>query len=338
MKITPDTSVVDQSGSGVGGASSGSGGKEMINDTESPSADGGTEEFTSVGMMKEPPQKKNTSELVDKCRMARVPPLIPFISPEKAAQSPKKRKVLHLSKGSYSSPNNNIVIDSSVLESTENTSTDAVNSLHLSSPEFKCDECPSVFSTSQELHRHNLEEHFSGEIEHKDGEKVMDCNKFGCQKKKNAGGRLSDFTQEQVSVLRSNYSVNKYPSRADTMKIAEAVGQPIKKVAKWFENSRYRGMVKLPSRRKCPYCDEIISKFDSRHKSNCSGHKDLRKEEHEVKKDDVVNGMRQEKVNEGQGDMSNLDNHPGEDIASQSELDDSYGDLRALLDSDPDSD
>ena len=60
--------------------------------------------------------------------------------------------------------------------------------------------------------------------------------------------------------------------------------------------------------------------------------------EHEVKNEDVVVKMRQEKVSKGQGDMSNLDNKPGEDVASQSELDDSYSDLRALLDSDPDSD
>ena len=97
----------------------------------------------------------------------------------------------------------------------------------------------------------------------------------------------------------------------------------------------------MPSRRKCPDCDEIISKFNSRHKFTCAGHKDLREEEHEVKNEDVVVKMRQEqeKVSKGQGDMSNLDNKPGEDVASQSELDDSdsYSDLRALLDSDPDS-
>ena len=252
MKIAPDTSFVDQSGSG---ASSDSGEKEMTNDTESPSADGGTEEFTN----------------------------------------------------------------------------------DLSSPEFKCDDCPAAFSTSQELRKHNLEEHFSGEIEHPNGEKVTNCNKFGCEKK-NAVGRPSSFTQEQLLVLRSNFSVNKYPSRADMMQIAEAVGQPIKKVARWYTNSRHRGMGKLPSRRKCPDCDEIISKFDSWHQFNCTGHKDLRKEEHEVENNDVAMEMRQEKVNKGQGDMSNLDNQPGEDSASQSELDDSYSDLRALLDSDPDSD
>ena len=62
---------------------------------------------------------ENISELVDESRDARVPPLILLdISPEKVEQSPKKRKVLHLSEGSTSSPNNNNVIDSSVLEST----------------------------------------------------------------------------------------------------------------------------------------------------------------------------------------------------------------------------
>ena len=170
---------------------------------------------------------------------------------------------------------------------------------------------------------------------------MVDYNKFGC-KKKNAVGRPSCFTQEQYSVLRSNYSVNKYPSREDKMKIAEAVGHPYRKVAKWFDNSRVqdkKGKGKLPSHCKCPNCDEIISKFKfGRHKIICAGRKDLREVEHEVKNEDVVVKMRQEQVSKGQGDVSNLDNRPGEDVASQSELDDSYSDLRALLDSDPDSD
>ena len=316
MKIVSETSCVDQSGSGV---SSGPSREEKMTNSESPSAEGGTEELelTCVNQTIEP-KKENISELDDKSPVARVPPLFLFISPEKAEQFPKKRKVLHFSEGSSSPLNNNNVIDSSVLESTENSPSDVVNTFNLSSPEFKCHDCPFAFSTSQELLLHNLEEHFSGEIEHLNGEKVTDCNNFGCEKKKDAGGRPSSFTQEQLSVLRSNYSVNKYPSRADMMKIAEAVGQPIKKVARWYTNSRHRGMGKMPSRRKCPDCDEIISKFDSWHQFNCTGHKDLR--------------------NKGQGDMSNLDNQPGEDSASQSELDDSYSDLRALLDSDPDSD
>ena len=259
MKIAPDTSFVDQSGSG---ASSDSGEKEMTNDTESPSVDGGTEEFTN----------------------------------------------------------------------------------DLSSPEFKCDDCPSAFSTGQELRKHILEEHFSEEIEHQNGEKVTNCNKFGC-KKKNAVGRPSSFTQEQLSLLRSNFSVNKYPSREDMMQITKAVGQLYEKVAKWFDNSRVKdkrqqGKGKLPRRLKCPNCDEIISKFNGYHRFTRAGHKDSRKEEHEaeVKNDNVVVEKRQEKVSKGQGDLSKLDNQPGADVASQSEIDDSYSDLRALLDSDPDSD
>ena len=94
--------------------------------------------------MKEP-KKENILELVDKSKVARVPPLIL----------------------------NNAVIDSSVLDSTENTYPDLVKSLHLSSPEYKCDDCPSAFSTNQELLLHNLEDHFSGEIEIKAGEKLI---------------------------------------------------------------------------------------------------------------------------------------------------------------------
>ena len=129
------------------------------------------------------------------------------------------------------------------------------------------------------------------------------------------------------------------------MQIAKAVGQPYEKVAKWFDNSRVKdkrqqGKGKLPRHLKCPNCDEIISKFNGYHRFTCAGHKDSRKEEHEaeVKNDNVVVEMRQEKVSKGQGDLSKLDNQPGEDVASQSEIDDSYSDLRALLDSDPDSD
>ena len=322
MKIALETSLVDhQSGSG---ARSGLGREEKTN--ESPCAEGGTEELTRVNHMIEP-KKENISELDDKSPVARVPPLILFISPEKAEQSPKKRKVLHFSEGSSSPLNNNNVIDSSVLESTENTHSDVVNSPHLSSPEFKCDDCPSAFSTSQELLLHNLEEHFRGEIDHKNGGKDTDCNKFGCEKKKkNAGGRQSSFTQEQLSLLRSNFSVNKYPSREDMMQITKAVGQPYEKVAKWFDNSRVKdkrqqGKGKLPRRLKCPNCDEIISKFNGYHRFTRAGHKDSRKEEHEaeVKNDNVVVEMRQEKVSKGQGDLSKLDNQPGADVASQSE-------------------
>ena len=54
----------------------------------------------------------------------------------------------------------------------------------------------------------------------------------------------------------------------------------------------------------------------------------MREEEHKVKNEEVVVEMRQEKVSKGQG----------EDVTSQSELDDSCSDLKALLeDSDPDS-
>ena len=322
----------------IAGARSGPGREEKTKETEFPSAEGGTEEFSRVNQMKEP-KKENISELDDKSQVARVPPLILFISPEKAEQSPKKRKVLHLSEGSSSSPNSNNVIDSSVLELTENTSSYVGNSLHLSS-QFKCDDCSSAFSTNQELLLHDLEEHFSGEIEHKNGEKVIDCNKFGCEKKDAGGqvtyppkvGRPSSITQEQLSALKSNYSVNKYPRREDRVQIAEAVGLPYKKVVKWFKYTRANDMRgrtgNLPSHRKCPDCDEIISKFNSRHEFICAGHKDLREEEHQVKNEEVVVEMRQEKVSKGQG----------EDVTSQSELDDSCSDLKALLeDSDPDS-
>ena len=93
----------------IAGARSGPDREEKTKEIESPPAEGGTEEFTRVNQTKEP-EKENISELDDKSQDARVPPLILFISPEKAEQSPspKKRKVLHLSP---SSPNHNNVID-----------------------------------------------------------------------------------------------------------------------------------------------------------------------------------------------------------------------------------
>ena len=214
MKIESETSCVDQSGS------SGPGREAKTTDNKSPSTVGGTVEFTRVSKMKEP-KKENTSK--------RVPPLILFISPKKAEQSPsqKKRKVLNLSPSSPA--NNNPLIDSSVLESTENTSADLDNSLHLSSPEFKCNDCPSAFSTKQEY----FEEHFSGEIENKDREKVIKCNLSGGGLKKSF-----IFSYDQLSVLRSNYIVNKYPSKEELMKIADNIGHPYRSVLNWFNNSR----------------------------------------------------------------------------------------------------
>ena len=206
MKIESETSCVDQSGS------SGPGREAKTTDNKSPSTVGGTVEFTRVSKMKEP-EKENISK--------RVPPLILFISPKKAEQSPshKKRKVLNLSPSSPT--NNNSLIDSLVVESTENTSSDLVNSFHLSSPKFKCNDYPSAFSTKQEY----FEEHFSGEIENKDGEKVIKCNLSGGGLKKSF-----IFSHDQLSVLRSNYIVNKYPSKEELMKIADDIGHPYKSV------------------------------------------------------------------------------------------------------------
>ena len=66
----------------------------------------------------------------------------------------------------------------------------------------------------------------------------------------------------------------------------------------------------------------------------------MRNEEHEAKNEDVIGEVRQEEVSKGQGDMSDVGTQPtsGEPVtvASQSELDESFSDLRALLDSDSD--
>ena len=46
------------------------------------------------------------------------------------------------------------------------------------------------------------------------------------------------FSHEQLSVLRSNYIVNKYPRREELMKIAEDIGHSYKSVLSWFGNSK----------------------------------------------------------------------------------------------------
>ena len=292
MKIESETSCVDQSGS------SGPGREAKTTDNKSPSTVGGTVEFTRVSKMKEP-EKENISK--------RVPPLILFISPKKAEQSlsQKKRKVLNLSP---SSPTNNI--DSLVVESTENTSSDLVNSFHLSSPEFKCNDCPSAFSTKQEY----FEEHFNGEIKNKDREKVIKCNLSGGGLKKSF-----IFSYDQLSVLRSNYIVNKYPSKEELMKIADNIGHPYRSVLNWFNNSRAK---------------------DKRQQKE-----DMRNEEHEAEDKDVIviGEVKNEEVSKGKGNMSDVGN-PNQPpsgksvtVTSQSELNyDSFSDLRALLDSDLD--
>ena len=65
------------------------------------------------------------------------------------------------------------------------------------------------------------------EIEHKDAE-VLD------EKKKT----WSRFTKEELSVLRSSYSVNRYPKRKDIMKLTKAVNQPYERVERWFRRER----------------------------------------------------------------------------------------------------
>ena len=56
MKITSESPCGDQSGSG---ASSGPGREEKMKNSESPSAEGGTEEFSRVNQMKEPKKREH---------------------------------------------------------------------------------------------------------------------------------------------------------------------------------------------------------------------------------------------------------------------------------------
>ena len=97
------------------------------------------------------------------------------------------------------------------------------------------------------------------------------------------------------------------------MKIDEDIGHSYKSVLSWFGNSRAK---------------------DKRQQRE-----DMRNEEQDAKNEDVIGEVRQEEIGKGQRDMSGLGNQPpGEPItvASQSELDESFTDLRALLDSDSD--
>ena len=65
----------------------------------------------------------------------------------------------------------------------------------------------------------------------------------------------------------------------------------------------------------------------------------MRNEEQEAKNEDVTGEVRQEEVGKGQRDMSGLCNQPPREpitVTSPSELDDSFTDLRALLNTDSD--
>ena len=70
------------------------------------------------------------------------------------------------------------------------------------------------------------------------------------------------FSDDQLSVLRSNYIVNKYPSKEELMKIADNIGHPYRSVLNWFNNSRAK---------------------DKRQQKE-----DMRNEEHEAENEDVI--------------------------------------------------
>ena len=68
----------------------------------------------------------------------------------------------------------------------------------------------------------------------------------------------SNYTEEQLSVLKSCYSVNQMPRREELMQISEAIGHPYKVVKVWFQNYRAKerkegklvapvGVVKYPT-------------------------------------------------------------------------------------------
>ena len=73
----------------------------------------------------------------------------------------------------------------------------------------------------------------------------------GSEKKSRA---RSNYTEEQLAVLKSCYSVNQMPRREELMQIAEAIGHPYKVVKVWFQNYRAKerkegklsGAVKYP--------------------------------------------------------------------------------------------
>ena len=60
-------------------------------------------------------------------------------------------------------------------------------------------------------------------------------NSGPAEKKSRVRSLISD---EQLSVLKSCYSVNQMPRREELMQIAEAIGHPYKVVKVWFQNSR----------------------------------------------------------------------------------------------------
>ena len=332
MKITSNTLFGDQLGSKTNSFTDDSEEKTQMNDTASLTTDteeGGTK-FTRVSNRKRK-EPNLPNELVNNSQSGHVPPRTSFLSPADKAR--KKRRVTFLSVVSPSSLNKS-VIDSSVLESAEKTSSELENSLNLlPSPKFKCDEYSSTFSTSQELLQVTREEHLTEVLEDQDSQTVHDSSISARGVKKL--DRL--FSQEDLTLLRSNYKVNKYPSRKDLMQIADALGRSFESVKSWFKKSRNmdRRDGKLPSS-KCPDCHKVLSKYESlnRHKKSCQGQRDLVKEKLDAKTKDLNVEGTQEIISK---ELSDLRNQPpsGQNV-DLFEMDFSDSDLRDVLNSDSD--
>ena len=295
-----------------------------MNDTASVTTEDGGTKFTCLSKRKEP---NLSNELVENSQNGQVPPQTFFISPADKAR--KKRRVMYFSVLSPSSlildPNKS-VIDSPVLESAEKTCSEFENSLNLlPSPKFKCDECSSAFSTSQE---------FPEVLEDLDSQTVHDNSNISARGEKKSN-RL--FSQEELSFFRSKYKVNKYPSKEDLMLIADAVGRSFESVKCWFKTTRkidWRDG-KLSSS-KCPVCHKVLSKYESlnRHKKSCQGQKDLVKEKLDAKTKDFNVEGRQEITSKELSDLRNQP--PSGQTVDLFEMDYSDSDLRDILDSDSD--
>ena len=333
MKITSNTLFGDQLGSKTNSFTDDSEEKTQMNDTASLTTDteeGGTK-FTRVSNRKRK-EPNLPNELVNNSQSGHVPPRTSFLSPADKAR--KKRRVTFLSVVSPSSLNKS-VIDSSVLESAEKTSSELENSLNLlPSPKFKCDECSSAFSTSQELFQHTREEHLTEVLEDQDSQTVHDNINISARGEKKSN-RL--FSQEELSFFRSKYKVNKYPSKEDLMLIADAVGRSFESVKCWFKTTRkidWRDG-KLSSS-KCPVCHKVLSKYESlnRHKKSCQGQKDLVKEKLDAKTKDFNVEGRQEITSKELSDLRNQP--PSGQTVDLFEMDYSDSDLRDILDSDSD--
>lgn len=111
-------------------------------------------------------------------------------------------------------------------------------------------------SKSEEAHNESEEDHeYSDGMQEKGDDYEMDCESVTTTDHVSEDGRKvrvrSLISDEQLKVLRDNYSVNPRPKREELVKIASTIGFPVRVVQVWFQNTRARDrregrMIQIP--------------------------------------------------------------------------------------------